>query len=388
MNSEVASGMQRTLAHRRHAGLSAPDICGRLLGLAYFSTYVASNASTDYEPSTSPAKHILMLLLAMFSLATVPGTALFSLLVFLPIVALYALGNLYTYALMAAVFALALPLVSRVLQQVVNERRRGDALILLLVALIPALSALLQGELDAIWSFQYSRGRLLMGYWHPKEAAACFALPLLLYILMQGKARMQSLLLLAPLGLWMIGSRNVSLAVYLFLGLWRFPKATVILLAVLTAAGMLFFITAGDAFDLLNELSSLRLGVWSDALSDPSGAAGDDLLVGSRLAIDSFYIELAASTGLAGLLVFLAWASALYKLLGSRRHWRAASRPLLVSVLFFAAFDSGLVSTGNVLHVTLWALATMGLFSLRPARLRSSKSARAPVPALTSAERT
>ena len=106
------------------------------------------------------------------------------------------------------------------------------------------------------------------------------------------------------------------------------------------------------------------------------------------MAIDSFYIELAASTGLAGLSVFLVWASALYKLLGSRRYWRAASRPLLVAVLFFAAFDSGIVSTGNVLHVTLWALATAGLFSLKPTRRRSCMPVPAPVPPLIEAEPT
>lgn len=358
------------------------DTCGRLLFFAYFVIYVASNASTDYEPSTSPAKHVVMLAIAMFSLATAPNAALFSLLVFLPLVAVYAVGSLYTYALMAAVFALALPLVSRVLQKTVIERRRNDVLLLLLVALIPALSALRQGELDAIWSYQYTRGRLLMGYWHPKEAAACFALPLLLYVLMQGKARMKNLLLLAPLGLWVIGSRNVSFAVYLFIGLWRFPKTTAALLVALAGAAiaaLLFIFSTGDAFELINELSSLRLEVWSDALSEPGGAAGDDLLVGSRLAIDSFYIELLASSGLAGLLVFLAWASAFYRLLGRKRYWRAASRPLLISVLFFAAFDSGIVSTGNVLHVTLWALATAGLFARRPVR-HQYQPARAPIP--------
>jgi hypothetical protein len=361
----------RPRQRRAGARLSATDRVGQLLCLVYFATYVATNASTTYEPSTSPARHLVMLAIALFSLFTAPGKALLSLAVFSPLVVLYAVADLPTYALMAAIAALSLPVVSRVLVRILNDRNRRVPLLLLGIALLPAVSALLQGELDVLWSYQYSRGRLLLGYFHPKEAAICFGLPMLLYLLMLGKASLRGVPLLLPAALWLVGSRNVALTFYVLLSLRRFPRATVavLILGIVALAAVLLLL--GDAFDIVNEATSLRLAVWMDALSDPSDLAGDELLLGSRLAVDSYYIELLTSVGMAGLVAFVGWAAVIYRVLGARAYRSEAGRPLFLSILFFSAFDSGIVSTGNALHVCLWALAMASLFTDRPARRRS-----------------
>jgi hypothetical protein len=194
---------------------------------------------------------------------------------------------------------------------------------------------------------------------------------MLLYLLMLGKASLRGAPLLLPAALWLVGSRNVALTFYVFICLRRFPRATVAVLLLCIAVLGAILLFPGDAFDLVNEATSLRLAVWMDALSDPSDLAGDELLLGSRLAIDSYYIELMTGAGIAGLTAFAGWAAVIYRTLGARAYRSDASRPLFLAILFFSAFDSGIVSTGNALHVGLWALALAPLFADRPARRRS-----------------
>jgi hypothetical protein len=341
-----------------------------VLFIVYFAIYVLSNASTTYEPSTSPAKHIAIGAIALVSLFAYPVSALRSLLLFLPVMFIYVLGSLVNYALVAAVFALALPAVARTLSIIVARRRLAVIALFLAISLLPALIAVTKLDLDSLWSSQYGRGRLLMGYWHPKEAAASFALPLVLWLLVMRKNVSVVLAMLLPGLLWVVGSRNVALAVFLAIGLWRAPRATKTILAGVAIAGLVLLTAISNYFDLVDELSSARLSVWFEALSDPSGLAEDGLAVGSRLAIDSFYVEVLASGGAAGLMIFSLWAAAFYVALGLLRPRFELARPFFWAILFFAAFDSGIVSTGNMMHVTLWAFAASPLI-LRRRRWRA-----------------
>lgn len=340
-----------------------------MLFISYFAIYVLSNASTTYEPSTSPAKHIAMGAIALVSLLAYPISAFRSLLLFLPVTIIYVLGSLANYALVAAVFSLALPAVARTLNIIVARRRLAVIALLFAISLLPALIALTKLDLESLWSSQYGRGRLLMGYWHPKEAAASFALPLVLWLVVMRKSVNVALALLLPALLWIIGSRNVALAVFLAIGLWRAPRTTRAILAGVAIAALVLLAAINNYFDLVDELSSARLSVWFDALSDPSGLAEDGLAVGSRLAIDSYYVEVLASSGGAGLAIFGIWAMGFYAALGLSRPRFDLARPFFWAILFFAAFDSGIVSTGNMMHVMLWAFAASPLI-LRTRRWR------------------
>jgi hypothetical protein len=332
-----------------------------VLLFAYFTIYVASNASTSFDPPESPARHVMMFAIALYSLAAFPRAALRSLLIFSPLIAIYGFAGLTAYAAMAVVFALALPPISRAFRSILLQRQPHAIALLVVIALLPAVSAGLQGSIESLWSDQYGRGRLLMGYWHPKEAAASLALPLVLYLLHQRDRIGRLALLTLPALLWVVGSRNVALTVYLFIGLWRFPRLTASLLAVFALAAVAFLLVPNSLYQLIDEVSSLRLSVWLDALSDPSAVGGDDLLLGSRLAIDSFYVEILVSAGLAGLAAFGVWAALFYGLLNSKRPRAIWPKAFFVAILFFSAFDSGIVSTGNVMHITFWALAATPL---------------------------
>lgn len=332
-----------------------------ILLVVYYAIYVFSNASTTYEPSNSPAKHLVMGALALVSLAASPASALRSLLLFLPVMAIYAVGGLGNYAVVAAVFALALPAVSRSLHIIVAQRRLGVVGLLLIISLVPAAIALSELSLDSLWSEQYGRGRLLMGYWHPKEAAASFALPLVLWMLTRRRAPGAGIMLLVPAMLWVVGSRNVALAVGLAFWLWRFPRTTKTLLMTLAIGTGVLLVIVANLYDVFDELSSARLSVWLDALLDPRGLADDDFVLGSRLAIDSYYVEVLASAGAAGLAVIALWIGGFYLALRRHRRRYVLAVPFFWAILLFAGFDSGIVSTGNIMHVVLWAFAASPL---------------------------
>jgi hypothetical protein len=328
-----------------------------VLLVSYFASYVWSNASTTFEPSTSLTKHLLLGALAAVSLVTSFGMALRSLLLFSPVLIIYLLGELPGYAMMTAGFALAVPAVGRSLHFVVSQRRHGIVALLFVITLVPAAIAVLTLEPEAIWSQQYGRPRLLLGYWHPKEAASSFALPLMLWLMMRGPG-LEGLRIVGLTGLlWLIGSRNVALAAALAMGLWRYPRAAMpVLVAALAMVSTLAFLSA-TSYEFFDELTSLRLSVWQEALADPPSATDEGSTLDNRLSIDSYYVEILTSAGVLGLAVFCAWVLALQVALSRARSYAGLAKACFWAVLFMSAFDSGIVSTGNLMHVVLWAFA-------------------------------
>lgn len=73
----------------------------------YFYAFVASNASTTFEASDSPANHLIMVTAAVLSIAMRPVQPLRSALLFAPLAIIYLLGDLPGYALMAIAFSAA-----------------------------------------------------------------------------------------------------------------------------------------------------------------------------------------------------------------------------------------------------------------------------------------
>ena len=327
----------------------------------YFCAYVASNASTMLEASDSPAKHLIMVAAAMFSIAMRPVRSLRSALLFSPLAIIYLLGDLPGYALMAFAFSAALPLLGAGMRSILAQRRIQIVALLALVALMPALVSLATLGVDSLVTTYYGRPRLLLGYWHPKEAAVSLAVPFLLYLIMQRRKPRDIALALLPAFFLVVGSRNVALALYLAIGVRFYPRLTRCALVILLFGTVAFVLTASDSYDVFDELFSLRLSLWSEALGDLVQLNNTDRIGGDRLSIDSYYVEILVSAGVTGLLIFAAWATFFYvrciRPFGYFR-WRVA---MFAAILFFAAFDSGIISTGNVFHVVGWTLVTMPL---------------------------
>ena len=358
----------------RRANYARTETLGLAVFALYFAVYVTSNASTTFEPSESPAKHLVMIAAAALSLFMVPQQSVRSMLIFAPLSIIYLLGNLPAYALMALVFAAALPLLSRGLQALIDRRRIAIVVLLALISLVPTLLAVVSLEPDVLLSTYYGRPRLLLGYWHPKEAAASLAVPMFLYLMIRGRDVPRLALALLPALLWIVGSRNMALAMCLAIGVRFFPKWTFSIVGV-TLAGLAIFLLASSAsYDLFDELLSLRFSVWSDALSDSVQLNSTDLFGGDRLAIDSYYVEVFLSSGLAGLLLFVSWAAFFFIQYIRPFQHNTWSRSLFVAILFFAAFDSGIVSTGNVFHVFAWVCIGVPIFKAGARKRRPRRS--------------
>jgi len=348
--------------------------------LSYFAVYVASNASSTYEPSESPAKHLVVVAAAVVSLLFRPRQCIRLVLIFLPIALLYLAGRLPAYALMAIVFAASLPVFGSGLAYL-TQRDRGIVLLALaVVSLVPAAVSIGM-DAESLFSSYYGRPRLLLGYWHPKEAAAILLVPILVYLMRARRRPGIAVLIALPALLWVVGSRNAALSLLMAIGLRHFPRVSYAALAAAFAGLLAFVVFSSSWYELIDDLSSLRFSVWNEAISDPIHVQQTDLLGGERLAIDSYYIELFLTTGAAGLAFFVLWALGFYWL-----HVRRAPRStwiqgLFFAILFFSAFDSGIVSTGNIFHIVGWAVICIPLIkasSRRRARWRPRIGVAAP----------
>jgi hypothetical protein len=216
---------------------------------------------------------------------------------------IYLLGNLPAYALMVHVFAAALPLVSRGFQLVIERRRIDVVLLFVLISFVPALLAVLVSEPSVLLSSYYGRPRLLLGYWHPKEAAASLAVPMFIFLMIGGRELSRLALILLPVFLWIVGSRNMALSMCLVIGVRFFPKWIFFIIIIVVAGFAIFLSASSNPYDVLDELTSLRFTQWNDALSGFIKSESTDLIGGERWAIDSYYLEVLIRSGFVGFLL-------------------------------------------------------------------------------------
>ena len=75
---------------------------------------------------------------------------------------------------MVIFFAMSSPLIGVGIRHLLLSEGLKPILFLLFIACIPLISNLFFGNFVALYNDYYGRGRLLLGYGHPKEAAAPF----------------------------------------------------------------------------------------------------------------------------------------------------------------------------------------------------------------------
>jgi hypothetical protein len=258
---------------------------------------------------------------------------------------------------------------STVVVDAVAHRRMRYFALLLAVALVPALLSGPELASDGIFDATYGRDRVLLGYWHPKEAGICFGVPALLMIM---SLRRHAVLLaaLACMGVAMVGSRNVALLLIFGTLLRFYPRTTAISAFGVASLSLVYLLLDPQLLEALDTLMSLRLTLWTEALSDPAAATGLDVLDGERFAVDSFFIEAYIYAGALALPLILLWLVAVVAV--ARRKGPVAQWPkvAVVLLLMFAALDSGIASTGNMMHALLWSLAVSPLLGRKRAVAR------------------
>jgi len=205
---------------------------------------------------------------------------------------------------------------------------------------------------NGFFSTKYGRERLLLGYFHPKEAAQTFAVTFILLYISYDKYR-SLIFLLAIALLFFISSKNTILYFLVFIYLTH--KSAVKILFLFFIFSLIFYyiiINMSNINILIDELSSNRISAWSNVMKYYQSS-------NSQLKADSFYIEIFIKGGVLAVTLFFCWFA--YFILSNRIYVGLYSSlsigtALVCSQLVFSFFDSGITSTGSLIHIFSWSM--------------------------------
>lgn len=330
---------------------------GALSILTYYTFYVISNSDWIYSKEIILVKHFLFILISIISAINNPRESIKSTLILLPISLIYMIGENYTYFLMSIVFSAAIPLISKNIEDILINRNWNFILLLFFISSIPAfieIQTIIQNGLFV--EIRYGRPRMLLGYFHPKEAAICFGVPIILSLIIA--KRKLEIVCLGVIFIFLVGSRNVSILIIVMYLVIAFRKKFLFL--ILTAiSGLISWVCIDkNALEKIDILSSLRISLWSDVILNPISIKDIDFFKNERFNIDSFYIETIIHAGPYSILILVLYFSVIFYFLCVNKN--LLSIAAFFGLLCFSFFDSGIVSTGNTMHIFLWSLIMIG----------------------------
>jgi hypothetical protein len=245
--------------------------------------------------------------------------------------------------------------------------RRVIFFCLIIVCIVP-LSDIVFNNSGYILNSFYGRERLLLGFFHPKEAGIMI-LSLMFMILFSFSFASSSILFIFHLFivvlLFYIQSRN-ALLFYLNFMLFNYLFVKLGLRVVIGIFILLYIVlpivVIGMYFEVVDTVSSFRLTRWYNHLDlNAFGHIFEDFQAGSivksaRYHMDNFYLEFLVKVGwipFSLLLMSLCYLGFIIrdKFIGK---YRALS--LYVPNLIYGFIDSGMFSTGNFLNLFVWSM--------------------------------
>lgn len=249
-----------------------------------------------------------------------------------------------------------------------------EVLGLFAILLIPGFLDIVFNAGDFIYNTYYGRHRLLLGFYHPKEAGVSMLVALLFFKLyfphrfspIQNVIFQISFFTL----LFFMQSRN-SLLLYLnflvinFL-LTRVNIATIIFIYFVLPV-LIFAYVAFIYFEELNRLTSNRLENWIKDLDfsllgkGSSIADFDKSNLLSKLHVDNFYLEYFIENGLIFFFVLCVMLASIIYLINKIKYNGVYINALFISFLIFCFFDAGMFSSGNFLNLFVWSLVFSAL---------------------------
>lgn len=347
------------LSHQKDYKAASSRV-GKWLLLITYAIFVLSNSSVLREFVQSEAKHLSFLFAALLSIILKPKESLSAMVVGFPIALVYLVGGLLPYAAMVIVFTLSLPLLYSGILSVVYQREKWFLISLIIISLVPALVSLPAMVDDGLFDYTYGRPRMLLGYFHPKEAATAFVIPMLLMMIPRKSISIFYALFLCSF-LWIVGSRNIALLFILAWLLYWHTRFILPFFLAITPVLMLWFFLTNDWFYELDNLLSLRLSVWQDLFLLGHDLRGLNIESGDRFGADNFFVEAFVISGPIAFFSAILWIPfvGLILKINNASKW---SKVALVLLVFNATFDSGIASTGNILHVFLWSIMLSSLF--------------------------
>lgn len=336
---------------------------GRWFFFIAYLIYVFRNSLPLRDIFPTGAIHGVFIFIAAISLLRQPRNSILAVITGIPIALIYTFGGLLSYAAMVLIFTMSLPIIWAGLLSIVARRDYRFLLVLALIAMIPAVLSLQYLLDEDLFDTTYGRPRLLLGYFHPKEAAIAFAVPMLLAMLMARTAKPVPLFV-GCIFLWLVGSRNIAMLIFWAWALRWYGRLAIVVLLTSIPVLTLWLFNSGDWYGTIDNMLSLRLSVWTDVLSATNIFTGIDIWSGDRFSMDNFFLEAFVIAGPVALPLIFAWTVAVGHVL--RRtgafSWTGIS---FVGLLFISTFDSGIASTGNIMHVLLWSIMLSPLFHSR-----------------------
>ena len=303
-------------------------------------------------------KHGVIIIAAFFSLIFFLEKSLRSLVIFSIIILIYFFGEQYLFATMIICFAISSPLIGAGIRHLLLSEGLKPILFLLFLACIPLIFNLLVGNFAPIFNNYYGRGRLLLGYAHPKEAAAPFLVFFLLLFIKYKKQR-KFINWIGALILILISSRNAFFYFILFVFFSSRVKFKFFYISIIIGLiGALFVLSFADTFAFLNAFSSKRFEGWNSiVLINEFGGGG-------AIKADNFLVEIYLMVGWFGILVYLFWWIwiIIYQKGYNAIFYKSSLifTPILC-LFFYSLIDSGFASSGNLIHVFTWGLFNSGL---------------------------
>ena len=260
---------------------------------------------------------------------------------------------------------------------------------LFIVLLIPPFLDVTFNGGDFIYNTYYGRPRLLLGFYHPKEAGISLLTAAILFkFYFQNKiSPWKSILfqLVVIILLHFMQTRN-SLLFYLnFLVINRLlikvnVTAIIFLYFILpiVSLGLLTYLY----FEELNALTSNRLELWVKNLDVSLLGKGSSLAdfdksnVLSKLHVDNFYLEYLIENGLVFFFLLFVLLCSIVFFIGKRSFNSIYINAVLIPFLIFCFFDAGMFSSGNFLNLLVWSMvfASFNLEKLKFKKLSLRKS--------------
>ena len=317
------------------------------------SIFVSYNDNSQLDNTSSQywLRHGIVILVSFFSIFSLTKKDLYFILSFFIISLIYLFSRQYLLGFMTIVLSFSSIVFGDGFKRIclINKKL---IFLLFFISIIPAIIDLPQLIESGFFNNKYGRDRMLLGFFHPKEAAQPFLVVFILSFISYQRYR-KIIFLLAILLLFYIGSRNALLFFVFFTFLTS--KSTIKSYVFFISCFFLliyFILNFGNITNIIDNFSSERISVWADVIKYQNNS-------NEQFRADSFYVEIFVKLGIYGILLFILW---LLQFVVLKKPFIGIFKPLSIGtsmiccLLIYAMIDSGIASTGNLVHIFSWSM--------------------------------
>jgi len=336
-----------------------------------YSQYLLSFFNLNFSEYISiiEMKHFMVILVSLFSIKKIPKLKK-EYLILLPLFLTYLLYLFHQYWMVFFQFCVLFFASISIAKIYRHDKVPASIfyLFLFMSLLIPFIDYLFNNS-EFIINNIYGRERMLLGYFHPKEAGSVFFILATLFLFSREKK-----LNLIPnflihcfvIGvLLLIQSRNALMLYVLIILGNQFAKRIGVLQFIVLATVLIstiFMLLYELSFDFFDGISSYRLSRWQEMLNVSffgetlEKLPYENLNFNTKIHFDSFFVEILHEIGIFGLVNLLIGFILIINYIKEVEINGYSSSVILFSFLIYSLFDASVFSTGNLLNLYIWSL--------------------------------